>query len=42
MGHHAWLVPLVIILESGVKIAISGLDRLQAVNLVQDVVGQIL
>ena len=28
--------------ESGVKIAISDLDRLQSVNLAQDVIGQIL
>ena len=31
-----------LILESGVKIAISDLDRLQSVNLAQDVIGQIL
>jgi hypothetical protein len=28
--------------ESGVKIAISDLDRLQSVNLAQNVIGQIL
>ena len=28
--------------ESGVKIAISELDRLQSVNLAQDAIGQIL
>jgi hypothetical protein len=28
--------------ESGVKIAISDLDRFQSVNLAQDVIGQIL
>jgi hypothetical protein len=32
----------ILLLESGVKIAISGLDRLQSVNLAHDVIGQIL
>lgn len=32
----------VVIPESGVKIAILGLDRFQSVNLAQDVISQIL
>jgi len=36
------VLKMIIIPESGVKIAISDLNRLQSVNLAQDAVGQIL
>ena len=35
-------IQLTLVPESGVKIAISDLDRFQSVNLAQDVIGQIL